>query len=315
MREVWVYENDADQRLDRFLQKAFPKLSLSLSQKLIRKKRIKVNNGRTQHNYRLQTGDIIKLYLSEELLEKKQESKQVKTEKKLSICYEDEHIIIIEKPVGISCHSGKDPGEVTLVDLLKSYLQESGSWDPAKEQTFVPALSNRLDYNTGGLILAGKTAAAQKMLNEKIRLQEMDKYYLLVVYGKPNPLTGVVRDKLIKDEQTNQVFVTEDESQGKVAVTEYETLETRGDLSLVRCKLITGRSHQIRVHMQSLGTPILGDRKYGATIPKEAPKEKQQALWAYQVGFSFQSDPGVLAYLEGKVFTSSKVPFVEKYFG
>ena len=314
VREVTVYENDTDQRLDRFLQKAFPNLSLSLSQKLIRKKRIKVNNARTEANYRLQAGDVIKLYLSDELLASKKQDILPKADKKFGICYEDEQIIILEKPPNIPCHSNQRQGETTLVDMLKSYLYESGAWDPKQEQSFVPALSNRLDRNTGGLVLAGKTAAAQKMLNEKIRLQEIEKYYLLAVYGLPNPPKGTITGNLTKDGEKNQVRVTGDKTEGKQAITEYETIETKGDLSLVQCKLITGRSHQIRVHMQSLGTAILGDRKYGADIPKDAPREKQQALWAYQIRFAFTTDAGVLEYLKGKNFISSTVPFVQKYF-
>ena len=315
MREVTIYENDADQRLDRFLQKAFPNLSLGLSQKLIRKKRIKVNNARTEPNYRLMTGDILQLYLSDELLAEKPQVKQFSGAVKLDVCYEDEQIIIIEKPPNIACHSGKNAEEVTLADMLKSYLRETGAWDPEREQSFVPALSNRLDRNTGGLVLAGKTAAAQKMLNEKIRLHEIDKHYLLAVYGTPNPPFGRIETKLQKDAAANEVQIVDNDADGKDAMTQYRTLETRGALSLVECKLITGRSHQIRVHMAHIGTPILGDRKYGADIPKDAPREKQQALWAHQVHFAFPTDAGVLEYLRGKMFTSKNVPFVEKYFG
>ena len=315
MREVTIYENDADQRLDRFLQKAFPKLSLGLSQKLIRKKRIKVNNARTEPNYRLMAGDTLQLYLSDELLAEKPQTKEFSGGTKLDICYEDQQIIIIEKPPNIACHSGKNPEDITLVDMLKSYLHETGAWKPEREKSFVPALSNRLDRNTGGLVLAGKTAAAQKMLNEKIRTQEIDKYYLLAVYGTPNPPSGRIAAKLQKDGSTNEVQVVDDGADGKDAITEYRTLDTRDDLSLVQCKLITGRSHQIRAHMAHIGTAILGDRKYGADIPKNAPKEKQQALWAHQVYFALPTDAGVLEYLRGKTFTSRNVPFVEKYFG
>jgi len=312
MRELTITANDAGQRLDRFLQKALPALPGTLAQKYIRTKRIKVDGKRTERAYRLSEGDTIQLYIGDEFFESSPDQGLYLSisDPDLSICYEDEHLLIVNKAPGILCHSSTDPKEITLVDRVKAYLYQSGGWDPTIEQSFVPALSNRLDRNTGGLVIAAKTAASQRILNEKLRVGEIDKYYLLAVQGRPVPERGRIEGHLVKDRGNNIVHVAEAyETDAKAAVLEYQTLETAGDVSLVECKLITGRSHQIRVQMASLGTPILGDRKYGG-----GDTEPYQALWAYRLRFAFASDAGVLAYLDGQEFRGTDPPFVARWF-
>jgi len=312
MREMTVSKNDAGQRLDRFLAKAVPLLPGTLAQKYIRTKRIKVDGKRTERNYRLVEGDTVQLYIGDAFFETKEAEGLYRTitEPNLSICYEDDLILIADKPPGLLCHSGTAPGEITLADLVKAYLYQSGVWNPAQEQSFAPALCNRLDRNTGGLVLAAKTAAALQMLNEKIREREIDKYYLLAVHGRPEPDMGRIEGYLVKDSAQNRVHIAcAADSNAKDAVTVYRTLETRGDLSLVECKLETGRTHQIRAQMAALGTPLLGDRKYGG-----GAGEPYQALWAYRIRFHFCSDAGVLTYLNGTEFFSGDVPFLTKYF-
>jgi len=312
MREMTITKNDAGQRLDRFLQKAIPALPGTLAQKYIRLKRIKVDGKRTERSYRLCEGDTIQLYISDEFFETAADTALYRTIKQpiLSVCYEDEHILIVNKPPGILCHSSTDPQEVTLVDQVKAYLYQSGAWNPAAEQSFVPALSNRLDRNTGGLVIAAKTAVAQRILNEKIRTGEIDKYYLLAVHGRPIPASGRIEGHLVKDRAQNIVHTAEAyETDAKSAILEYQTLETRDNISLIECKLITGRSHQIRVQMASLGTPLLGDRKYGGR-----DTEPYQALWAYKLRFAFTTDASDLAYLNGQEFHSEDAPFVTRWF-
>jgi len=312
MREITVTTNDAGQRIDRFLQKALPALPGTLAQKYIRLKRIKVDGKRTERAYRLSEGDTIQLYISDEFFDKPPDMALYRTivDPKLSVCYEDEHILIVNKPPNILCHSSTDPKEITLVDQMKAYLYQSGAWNPETEQSFVPALSNRLDRNTGGLVIAAKSAVAQRILNEKLRTGEIDKYYLLAVLGRPTPDSGRMEGHLVKDRAQNIVSIAEaSDVDAKSAILEYQTLETTRDLSLVECKLITGRSHQIRVQMASLGTPILGDRKYGG-----GDREPHQALWAYRLRFAFPTDADELAYLTGREFHSTEVPFAAKYF-
>ena len=317
MREMTVTANDAGQRVDRFLQKALPLLPSSLAQKYIRLKRIKVNGKRTEQKYRLNEGDVLQLYINDEFFAENPSPAPylTLTQPKLSICYEDSQILIVIKPPDMLCHSGEIQGEPTLVDHLKAYLYQSGAWRPEEEQSFVPALANRLDHGTGGLVLAAKTAPALKMLNEKIRMGEVHKFYLLAVHGKPSPPSGRLEGYLQKDEQSRRVAVTDGQTQGaKSAVTEYHVLETKGGLSLVECQLITGRTHQIRAQMAHLGTPILGDKKYGSQASNSGPKEPHQALWAHRVRFAFSTDADVLNYLSGQEFTTSEIPFLTKYF-
>ena len=313
MREMTVSKNDAGQRLDRFLAKAVPRLPGTLIQKYIRTKRIKVDGKRTERNYRLVEGDTIQLYIGNDFFETDHAAVELYrtiSEPQLTVRYEDDLILIADKPPGLLSHSGAAPDEITLADSVKAYLYQSGAWDPVREQSFVPALCNRLDRNTGGLVLAAKTAEALKTLSEKIRSREVDKYYLLAVHGRPEPSAGRIEGHLMKDSAQNRVHIAGSEHPAaKDAVTIYRTLEARGGLSLIECKLETGRTHQIRAQVAALGTPLLGDRKYGG-----GTGEPHQALWAYRVSFRFHSDGGVLEYLNGKDFFSEDVPFLAKYF-
>ena len=313
MREMTITKNAADQRLDRFLQKALPALPPALAQKYIRLKRIKVDGKRTERGYRLCEGDTIQFYISDEFFETIPDAGLYRTitHPNLTVCYEDDHILIVDKPPNLLCHSGTSPDEITLVDQVKAYLYRSGAWNPETEQSFTPALCNRLDRNTGGLVISAKTAAAQRILNEKIRDGQVDKYYLLAVEGCPQAESGRIEGQLIKDRKQNIVRTADKNADDSVtAITEYRTIETKGDLSLVECKLITGRSHQIRVQMAGLGTPLLGDRKYGG-----GGDEPYQALWAYKIHFRFTTDAGALAYLNDQEFYSADIPFAAKYFG
>jgi len=317
MREFIITKNDADQRVDRFLQKAVPGLPGPLAQKYIRQKRIKINGKRTEQRYRLLEGDTLQLYISDEFFDSPQTEDLFRTisTPNLTICQEDSHILILEKPPGLLSHSGNTPGEITLVDQIKAHLYQTGQWDPEAEQSFTPALCNRLDRNTGGLVLAAKTATALKILNEKIRTREIDRYYLLAVHGRPKPPEGRIEGHILKDARQNKVTLSHSQSEDtKSAIMEYKTLETRGPLSLVECKLETGRTHQIRAQMAALGCPLLGDPKYGDGAKNRAFGEPYQALWAHRIRFSFSSDADALEYLNHQTFTSTKIPFLPKYF-
>ncbi|MCL2368687.1 MAG: RluA family pseudouridine synthase [Oscillospiraceae bacterium] len=317
MREMIVSTNDAGQRLDRFLQKAVPLLPGALAQKYIRTKRIKVGGKRVARDYRLVEGDTVQLYVSDEFFESETGEKgrahtvrPYEGDLGLEICYEDEHVLIVVKPVGMLSHSENNSGEATLADLVKAYLQQSGAWNPAEEQSFVPALCNRLDRNTGGLVIAAKNAEALRAMNALIRERQVDKYYLLAVHGRPEPPEGRLAGYLTKDGKTNRVTISPTETgNAKAAVLEYRTLESKGSCSLVECKLITGRTHQVRVQMAAIGCPLLGDRKYGG----RGDDLPHQALWAHRIHFNFDPDTPVLGYLAGRTFLSEVPPWKTLY--
>ena len=318
MKELRVNPNDAGQRLDRFVSKAVPLLPESLLQKYIRLKRIKVNGKGAKRDARLQTGDLLQLYINDEFFEKpREENSYLKVgTPKLSIVYEDENILLADKKPGVLCHSAGVWDYNTLIANIQAYLAQKGEWRPREENSFAPALCNRIDRNTGGIVIAAKNAEALRILNDKIRDREIEKYYLCAVQGRPRPPEGRLENYLFKDAQKNQVFVkAKPEPGAKTAVTEYKLLRSKGPLSLVECRLLTGRTHQIRVQMAHAGWPLLGDGKYGSERFNRDFDEKGQALYSYRLVFSFPTEAGMLEYLRGKEFRVQKVDFAETYFG
>ena len=318
MKEITVKSNDAGQRFDRFISKAVPLLPESLLQKYIRLKRIKLNGKGAKRDTRLNKGDVLQLYINDEFFAKpKEENSYLKVGKpKLDIVYEDENIILLDKKPGILCHSAGVWDYNTLIANVQAYLAQKGEWKPKEENSFSPALCNRIDRNTGGIVIGAKNAQALRIINEKIQTREIDKYYLLTVCGKPNPPERLLEDYLYKDESKNQVFVKKPDFPGaKIAKTEYKLLTSKGRLSLVECHLLTGRTHQIRVQMANAGWPLLGDIKYGNAKLNRQYEEKGQLLYSYKLRFDFETDAGILNYLKGKEFKVSKVDFAEKYFG
>ena len=317
MKELRVNPNDAGQRLDRFVSKAVPLLPESLLQKYIRLKRIKVNGKGAKRDARLLTGDLLQLYINDEFFEKpREENSYLKVgTPKLSIVYEDENILLADKKPGVLCHSAGVWDYNTLIANIQAYLAQKGEWRPREENSFAPALCNRIDRNTGGIVIAAKNAEALRILNDKIRDREIEKYYLCAVQGRPRPPEGRLENYLFKDAQKNQVFVkAKPEPGAKTAVTEYKLLRSKGPLSLVECRLLTGRTHQIRVQMAHAGWPLLGDGKYGRERFNKDYDEKGQALYSYKLRFDFPTDAGILEYLRGREFQVEKVDFVEKYF-
>ena len=302
MKELTIGPNDAGQRLDRFLLKAVPLLPSSLCQKYLRLKRFKLNGKAAKGETRLQAGDVLSLYINDEFFEKPSDENAYRkvTAPKLSIVYEDENILLADKAPGILCHHAEgEPPERTL---------------PREEHAFTPALCNRIDRNTGGIVIAAKNAETLRILNEKIRDRELDKRYLCAVLGVPRPPEGTLKGFLFKDAEKNRVYVRRSPEPGaRTAVTDYRTLVSRGGLSLVECRLETGRTHQIRAQMADAGWPLLGDGKYGGKA-SQAGGETKQALYSYRLTFDFTTDAGCLEYLKGRCFTAAKVDFAEKYF-
>ena len=317
MRELTIKATDAGQRLDRFVGKAVPLLPESLLQKYIRLKRIKLNGKGAKRDTRLSAGDTVQLYINDEFFEKPREDNawlKIGTPK-LDIVYEDENILLADKKPGVLCHSAGEWDYHTLIANIQAYLAQKGEWRPREENAFAPALCNRIDRNTGGIVIAAKNAEALRILNEKIRDREIDKFYLCAVHGHPKPAEGRLENYLFKDAQKNQVYVrVRPEPGAKTAVTEYRVLRSKGALSLVECRLLTGRTHQIRAQMAHAGWPLLGDGKYGSERFNKAYEEKGQALYSYKLRFDFPTDAGILNYLRGREFRVEKVDFAEKYF-
>ncbi len=318
MKELMIGKNDAGQRLDRFVGKSVPLLPESLLQKYIRLKRIKLNGKGAKRDVRLSDGDCIQLYINDEFFEKpKEENSYLKVGKpRVSIVYEDENILLADKKPGVLCHSAGQWDYNTLIANIQAYLAQKGEWRPKEENSFAPALCNRIDRNTGGIVIAAKNAEALRIINEKIRDREIEKYYLCLVHGRPSPPSGRLENFLFKDASKNQVYVkSKSEPGARTAVTEYKTIRSKGPLSLVECHLLTGRTHQIRAQMSYAGWPLLGDGKYGSERFNKTYGETGQALYSYKLLFSFPTDAGMLNYLRGREFSVDSVDFVEKYFG
>jgi len=316
MKEFTIGTNDAGQRLDRFLAKAVPLLPASLAQKYIRLKRIKCNGQRIQRDARLNVGDVLQLYINDEFFDKPREDNAFLTvaSPKLNIVYEDEHILLVDKRPGLAVHphDGAEYGR-TLIDHIQAYLYQKKEWNPRGESAFTPALCNRIDRNTGGIVIAAKTAEALRVMNQKIKDREMDKRYLAIVEGTPKPREGSLKGYLFKDEKKNRVFVTDKPQPGaKTCQTNYKVLTSKNGLSLVECELITGRTHQIRAQFAHAGHPLLGDGKYGK-LDKRFDRN-YQALYSYKLTFQFTTEAGALAHLNGKSFRVEKVDFVTEYF-
>ena len=316
MKELHIRSNDAGQRLDRFLSKAVPLLPASLAQKYIRIKRIKLNGARAQRDSKLAQGDVLQLYINDEFFDTPREDNAFLTVAvpKLNIVYEDDQIILVDKRPGLAVHphDGAEYGR-TLIDHIQAYLYQKKQWRPREENSFTPALCNRIDRNTGGIVIAAKTSEALRVLNQKIKDRELDKRYLAVVEGVPRPARGSLKGYLFKDAKKNRVFVSDKPQPGaKTCQTNYKVLASRTGLSLVECELITGRTHQIRAQFAHAGHPLLGDGKYGK-LDKRYDRN-YQALYSYKLTFQFTTDAGSLSYLNGKSFQVENVDFAGEYF-
>lgn len=316
MKEYTISSNDAQARLDKFLMKAVPRLPAPLMQKYLRLKRIKVNGKRATGDLRLNLGDVISLYINDEFFEtESSRPAYLAIKPKLNIVYEDENILLVDKVPGMSVHEDAHEKENTLINHILAYLYQKGEWDPQKENTFIPALCNRIDRNTGGIVIAAKNAPSLRVMNEKIKHRELQKYYLCAVHGVPKPAQGILEGYLFKDAVKNQVFVRKQPQPGaKYAATKYRTLKHSGKLSLVECELITGRTHQIRAQMAAAGHPLLGDGKYGRNELNQDFHRNYQALYSYRLTFTFTTTAGCLEYLNGRSFEVKSVPFIETYF-
>lgn len=318
MREIIVDKNEKDQRLDRFLKKYLNKAPNSFIYKMLRKKNIKVNDNKATPETIIVEGDVIKLFLSEETIEKFIDTKPVRRSRlDLDIVYEDDNIIIINKEDGILSHGTGADFEQNIVDSLITYLIDSGEYVPRIEKTFTPSICNRLDRNTSGLIIGGKTFEGLQNINESMRNNGIRRFYRTIVQGRidrPMELKGYMS----KDEERNKVKIFDYEDEDlKEVITRVTPIKYKDGYSLLEVELITGRTHQIRAHLSHYGYPVIGDRKYGNKEVNAMFKEKfnleNQFLHSYKVEIV---EVKTLDELNGKVFygdLKGKMKEIEEY--
>ncbi len=298
MKTFTVNKNDAGQRLDKFLTKACPSLPKSALYKYIRKKRIKINGKRAEISSRLNEDDVVALYINDDFFEQKEDA-DFTASSDIDVAFEDENIIVVNKPFGMVVHEDESGSRDTLINRIIAYLIEKGEYNPKEENSFVPALCNRIDRNTAGLVIAAKTAEGLRIMNQKIKDKEIQKTYLCIIHGCPSKKQDTLKSYMKKDRNKNHVYVYDSpKPDAKTAITKYKILQTKGRLSLAEINLVTGRTHQIRAHMAHIGHPLLGDGKYGTNELNRPYNARHQALCAYRLVFRFKEE-SPLSYLDG----------------
>ena len=308
IRRFVINANDAGQRLDKYLTKAVRLLPQSLLYKYLRLKRIKVNGKKSEIRYRLQEGDVVELYINDEFFSEKAPD-FLGAPPEVRTVYEDGNILLADKPQGLIVH--EDQGETvdTLINRVKHYLYRKGEYDHGKETSFAPALCNRIDRNTGGIVIVAKNAEALRILNEAIRNREIEKFYLCLVKGTPEPRSAILTHYHRKDEAENKAVIYDHpRPDTKTMITKYTVLQTNGRYSLVEVELKTGRTHQIRAHMAYIGHPLVGDGKYASNAAEKKKGFDCQALYSYKLRFTFREEHA-LSYLNGRTFQVPDVWF------
>lgn len=315
MKTITIGENDAGQRLDKFLMKTYPNLPASMLYKSIRKKDIKRNGKRCDRSDRLCVGDTLAMYLKDEFFQKQaKEYDFLKAPNQLKILYEDENLLLLDKKPGLLVHPDEHYHFDSLIARIQHYLYETQEYLPEAEQSFAPALVNRIDRNTGGIVIAAKNAETLRILNQKMKHRELEKKYLCIVHGRLRKKEDTLTGYLEKNESQNRVYISnKPSSQSKSIRTRYRVLQEQGDYSLLEVDLLTGRTHQIRAHLASIGHPLAGDGKYGTNTLNKHLGWKYQALYSYKLKFTFTSPAGILEYLNGKEFETKNIWFLREF--
>lgn len=306
MRDITIGTNEAGQRLDKFLAKYFKEATKSFLYKMLRKKNILLNEKKASGNEKINTGDVVRIYMAEETIEKFIGNKVdiiPKCSKKPDIIYEDENIIIMNKKAGVLSQKA-DVTDVSMNEIMISYLLSSGALSTEEFNTFHPSVCNRLDRNTSGIILGGKSLVGLQELTLMLKERTLDKYYFCIVNGvmdNAQEIDGYLR----KDEKTNKVTITSQNKEDSSLIrTSYKPICNNGKCTLLKVKLITGKTHQIRAHLASVGHGIVGDSKYGDSKQNQYYMKnyglKHQLLHAGII--SFCKNEGRLSYLHGREF-------------
>ena len=317
MKSFIVGKNDAGRRLDKFIQKAMPTLPSSLMYKYIRTKHIKVNRKKAEISTKLNEGDVVEAWISDEFFTKSEPKYDfLSAPTSIDIVYEDENIILVDKKQGVLVHPDDKEYRDTLIGRIQHYLYDKGEYNPDAENCFAPTLANRIDRGTGGIVIAAKNAESLRILCDKIKEREIDKQYLAVIHGTPEKKEATLEGFLEKNESKNKVYLKSIREGDALSIkTRYRVLATKNNLSLIEVDLLTGRTHQIRAHMASIGHALLGDGKYGKLSADKKLGFTRQALYSYKLTFNFKTDGGILEYLNGKTFKVKKVWFAEELFG
>lgn len=317
MKAFIIKKNDAEQRLDKFIAKTVKRMPVSLMYRYIRTGHIKLNGKRCKNFTILHERDELKLFIPDEFFaEPDARFAFLQAKSSLNILYEDEHILLADKNVGLIVHSDEDNTGDTLIDRIQKYLYEKGEYNPDEEHSFAPALVNRIDRNTGGLVIAAKTAAALRILNQKMKDREIDKRYLCIVHGRMPKTEDILTGYLEKNADQNRVYISKTPAPGARSIrTKYRVIAEKAPYTLLEVELLTGRTHQIRAHLASIGHPLLGDGKYGTNALNKKSGYKTQALYSYKLTFRFTTDAGELNGLNNRTFEVKDIGFVRDFYG